>query len=129
MPWATSLATSSLQITAKVIVWNLRVMDFAARYRGDEFIILMPHVSPEPALIDAERIRSQFVLRWRASCPPTRVTLNMGIASVQHNHPTNSGLLVAMAEKAYARQSAKERIRYWCLPATGCWGKRGGNLQ
>src|ERR1043165_5629173 len=83
-----------LQVTAKIITWNLRVMDVAARYGGDEFVILLPPASAQLALSVGERIHSQFVFQMKSLVPSElTLTMSMGIASVQHNKPTHSDLL------------------------------------
>jgi diguanylate cyclase (GGDEF)-like protein len=90
-----------LQVSAKIITWNLRVMDIAARYGGDEFVILLPHASAELATTVGERIHQQFVSQMKNIVPPElTLTMSMGIASVQHNKPTHSDLLVAIADEA-----------------------------
>jgi diguanylate cyclase (GGDEF)-like protein len=90
-----------LQVTAKIITWNLRVMDVAARYGGDEFVILLPHASAELATNVGERIHLQFTMQMKGIVPPElTLTMSMGIASVQHNKPTHSDLLVALADEA-----------------------------
>ena len=102
-----------LQVTAKVISWNLRVMDIAARYGGDEFVILLPHASAELATTVGERIHTQFTLQMRSLVPAgLSLTISMGIASVQHNKPINSDLLVALADEALyeAKHQGKDRM-------------------
>jgi len=47
-----------LRIIAKIIKDHIREADFAARYGGDEFVILLPETSLKGALALAERIRS-----------------------------------------------------------------------
>jgi two-component system, cell cycle response regulator len=102
-----------LQATAKIITWNLRVMDVAARYGGDEFVILLPHASAELATNVGERIHSQFVQQMRGIVPPElSLTISMGIASVLQNRPTYSDLLVALADEALyeAKHRGKNRM-------------------
>src|SRR4051812_15945971 len=90
-----------LQVTAKVITWNLRVMDIAARYGGDEFVLLLPHATASLATSVGERIYTQFAIQMKALIPPELpLTVSMGISSVLHNRPTNSDLLVALADEA-----------------------------
>src|SRR4051812_39663679 len=90
-----------LQVTAKVITWNLRVMDIAARYGGDEFVLLLPHATAALATSVGERIYTQFAIQMKALVPPELpLTVSMGISSVLHNRPTNSDLLVALADEA-----------------------------
>jgi diguanylate cyclase (GGDEF)-like protein len=90
-----------LQAAAKIITWNLRVMDVAARYGGDEFVILLPHASAELACNVGERIHSQFVFQMKSLIPSElSLTMSMGIASIQHNRPANSDQLVALADEA-----------------------------
>src|SRR5262249_20601290 len=101
-----------LQVTAKIITWNLRVMDVAARYGGDEFVLLLPHASADLASSVGDRIHSQFLVQMKNIVPPElSLTMSMGISSVLQNRPTNSDLLVAMADEALyeAKHSGKNR--------------------
>jgi diguanylate cyclase (GGDEF)-like protein len=101
-----------LQVTAKIITWNLRVMDVAARYGGDEFVILLPHASAELATNVGERIHLQFTMQMKGIVPPElSLTMSMGIASVQHNKPTHSDLLVALADEALYEAKHKGKNR------------------
>ena len=101
-----------LQVTAKIITWNLRVMDVAARYGGDEFVILLPHASAELATAVGERIHVQFTMQMKTIVPPElTLTMSMGVASVQHNKPTHSDLLVAMADEALYEAKHKGKNR------------------
>jgi len=102
-----------LQVTAKVITWNLRVMDIAARYGGDEFVVLLPHASAELATSVGDRIHTQFLLQMKALVPAhLPLTVSMGIASVQHNKPVNSDSLVALADEALyeAKHAGKNQM-------------------
>jgi two-component system, cell cycle response regulator len=101
-----------LQVTAKIITWNLRVMDVAARYGGDEFVILLPHASSELARNVGERIHAQFTFQMKSLIPAELpLSISMGIASVQHNRPANSDQLVAVADEALyeAKHGGKNR--------------------
>lgn len=101
-----------LQVTAKIITWNLRVMDVAARYGGDEFVILLPHATAELATNVGERIHLQFTMQMKGLVPPElSLTMSMGIASVQHNKPTHSDLLVALADEALYEAKHKGKNR------------------
>jgi len=90
-----------LQVTAKIITWNMRVMDVAARYGGDEFVILLPHASAQLALNVGDRMNTQFIMQMKSLIPPElTLTMSMGIASVLHNRPAHSDMLVALADEA-----------------------------
>ena len=76
-------------------------MDVAARYGGDEFVVLLPHASADLALNVGERIHAQFVAHMKNPVPAELcLTMSMGIASSLHNHPANSDQLVALADEA-----------------------------
>jgi diguanylate cyclase (GGDEF)-like protein len=102
-----------LLVTAgKVITANLRTMDVAARYGGDEFIVLLPRAGgPEAANVVA-RIRDEFchasaVVLHRAQ----GVTMSVGVGSLQGDHPTGAESLVAAADAALYRAKAAGRNR------------------
>jgi len=102
-----------LVATADTIRSNLRTSDTAARYGGDEFVLLLPHTSVEMAINVAERIRRQFFLATQQHSK-TRggVTLSFGIASLKSDRPVAADALVAMADRALyvAKDRGKNRI-------------------
>jgi diguanylate cyclase (GGDEF)-like protein len=52
---------SLLKELAKLMSYHIRAnVDSAYRYGGDEFAVIVPHASPEQAIMVAERLRSKF---------------------------------------------------------------------
>ncbi len=102
-----------LVLAADVIRESLRGSDVAARYGGDEFVILVPHTPVERALAVGDRIRGQLVAR--SSNYPNivnPVTMSMGVASLRSVRPASADALVAMADRALytAKNNGKDCI-------------------
>ena len=101
-----------LVATAEVILPNLRSSDTAARYGGDEFVVLLPHSSVDMAMTVGERIRQQLAATTQRFVGGGSVTLSMGVASLKSDRPISSDTLVAMADRALyvAKEHGKNRI-------------------
>ncbi len=102
-----------LQIAGRAISANLRQMDVAARYGGDEFVLLLPHAGPEEAARVADRIRQDFAASSAAILQrPHGVTMSIGIGSLRANHPAHADQLVATADAALyqAKDMGRNRI-------------------
>ena len=101
-----------LVLAGKVIHANMRRMDVAARYGGDEFVLLLPHADGEEAAGVAQRIREEF---FSASASllnrPEGVTMSAGVASLLKHHPAHAEQLVAMADAALyqAKEAGRNR--------------------
>jgi diguanylate cyclase (GGDEF)-like protein len=106
------LGDQLLVIVGKGIQANLRQMDVAARYGGDEFVLLLPRAGEEEAAVVAERIRQEFARASSALMQqPVGVTMSVGIGSLQLGQPMNADALVALADKALYRAKAGGRDR------------------
>jgi diguanylate cyclase (GGDEF)-like protein len=95
-----------LALAGKVISANMRRMDVAARYGGDEFVLLLPHASSEEAAGAAQRIREEFRSAAAAllrNAHSARVTMSAGIASLQANRPSGPEQLIGIADTALYR--------------------------
>jgi diguanylate cyclase (GGDEF)-like protein len=96
-----------LELSAKVIKANLRRMDVAARYGGDEFVLLLPHASAEEAAKVVQRIREEYAAA--SAVPLARkegVSMSAGVAAALAQRPAHAEHLVASADAALYR--AKE---------------------
>lgn len=102
-----------LLITAgKVITANLRAMDVAARYGGDEFILLLPRARVSEAASVVSRIRDEF--RHTSAAGLHRgegVTMSVGVGSLQADKPAGAEGLVSAADAALYRAKAAGRNR------------------
>jgi two-component system cell cycle response regulator len=102
-----------LVTAAKVITANLRRMDVAARYGGDEFVILLPRADTAEAAGVAQRVRDDY---YHASAGILKngagVRLSIGIGSIKLNGPVGHEQLIAFADKALyrAKESGRNRI-------------------
>ncbi len=107
-----------LVLAGKVITANMRRMDVAARYGGDEFVLLLPHADANEAAGVVQRIREEFcaasavILNREAG-----VTLSAGVASLQAQHPPHADQLLAQADASLLR--AKESGRNRTVLASG----------
>ncbi len=97
-----------LVLAADVIRSSLRSSDIAARYGGDEFVLLLPHTSVQRGVAAGERIRQQLATdSARKEGLGRSVTMSVGVASLEADHPANPDVLLSMADRAL--YVAKER--------------------
>ena len=87
---------------------NLRDVDFAARFGGDEFVALLPHQTAAEAAVFAERVRTALrgvtVSRPDGRPAPFGLTISVGVAShtPERPHAGPEALLAAADEALYA---------------------------
>ena len=107
-----------LILMATTISSQLRAADLAARFGGDEFIILLPRTPADRAQVLGERIVRRFTEDVAEQLPQVRVSLSVGIANLPETS-TNSpdGLLRAADQALYqAKSEGKNRIVMAAVP-------------
>jgi len=102
-----------LILAGKVISANMRRMDVAARYGGDEFVLLLPQATAADAASAAQRIREEF--KQASALLLARqegVSMSMGVGSIAGNHPIHADQLVTLADSALyeAKEAGRDRI-------------------
>ena len=99
------IGDDALAAVGQVISANLRTSDFAGRYGGEEFIILLPDTDHEGAAQAAEKLRATLA-RMEVAGLERQITASIGLAS----YPMDAGdadTLVRMADRAlYAAKNA-----------------------
>jgi diguanylate cyclase (GGDEF)-like protein len=97
----------ALVTLAGVLEANLRTTDLAARFGGDEFVILMPLTAPEAGRAVAERIRHAVHDKSTA----TSVTVSIGVASMQGEQASLEELMARADQALYdAKRRGRDRI-------------------
>jgi two-component system cell cycle response regulator len=102
-----------LVVAGKVISANMRKMDVAARYGGDEFVLLLPRAATDEAAGVAQRIRDEF---RQASAILLRrndgVSMSIGIGSIRDDAPAGTEQLIAAADSAlyHAKAAGRNRV-------------------
>lgn len=81
-----SVGDTVLRGLAHVIRGNIRATDCAARFGGDEFIILLPDTCLEDAMAMAERIRKQVAALRLREVPDLHLTCSVGVACLENHH-------------------------------------------
>jgi diguanylate cyclase (GGDEF)-like protein len=102
-----------LVAAGKVITANLRKMDIAARYGGDEFILLLPRAQTGEAAGVVQRIREEYFSASAAVLKRSDgVRMSVGIGSVRGAFSASAEQLIATADKALyqAKGAGRDRI-------------------
>jgi diguanylate cyclase (GGDEF)-like protein len=98
---------------------SCRAQDLAARWGGEEFVLLFTDVDPGAAMAAAENLR-RLVSAQPAptSSGPVRVTVSVGVAAVTHT-PVEPARVFAAADGALyaAKRSGRDRVLLAGVPA------------
>ena len=91
---------------------NIRNVDLAFRYGGEEFTVLLPNTGIGGARQTAEKLRAYCDANpYTDGTTSTTVTVSIGLASVREHDPQSAGDLIAYADKALYRAKVEGRNR------------------
>lgn len=95
---------------SNILIQNARGSDYAFRYGGEEFMVLLPQTDISDANIVAEKIRKLCEDKEYSFNDHTlKVTVSIGIASIKNCLTKKSQDLMALADKALYRAKADGR--------------------
>lgn len=98
-----------LTIAGRLVNAQIRLSDLAARYGGDEFVILLPHTSAEDAAILAHRLQRAFRKQVEDSLREDgfNCAMSAGVASLRDVEPESVDALIAAADDALYAAKAR----------------------
>ena len=99
----------ALCMLAEILRTGLRAVDTAARFGGDEFVIVLPRADSEGAMVVAERLRNRIQQIDVPGFGP--VTASFGIATFPHHASSRDALLAAADRALYdAKNGGRNRV-------------------
>ena len=107
---------------ASALTGETRAVDLVARYGGDEFVIVLPDLSPEGAFPAAERIVEAVARIGRERWMETPVTASIGLTMAQPDDDISTLLRRADAEAYSAKRAGGHRLSMSAQHATNMSG-------
>jgi len=94
---------------------NVRGLDLACRFGGEEFVVVMPETDPDFARIVAERLREDVAGQpFDTEAGPLDITISIGIASSNEETKNGDDLLKKADEALYrAKDEGRNRVEAW----------------
>jgi diguanylate cyclase (GGDEF)-like protein len=106
------LGDEVLAAIGRLVRENVRVIDVAGRYGGEELCILLPNTPLEGARKFAETLRSRIEAQVHSAGARTvAVTASLGVGSFNHMDIDDAEMLLKQADAALYRAKAKGRNR------------------
>jgi len=107
-----------LRAVAAIVKQNMRGVDTAARYGGEEILLILPRTEMVPAYNQAERIRAAIADHRVVtdSGAVIKVTASFGIAAWPESKAEGADELVSLADRALyrAKKTGKDLVElYW----------------
>ena len=102
-----------LRNVARILAQSIRSIDYAARYGGDELIIILVETSTDQAEKTAERIRSQVEgAQYSPNGATIAVTVSIGIVQCQPDDMTPTSVLSRADKALYQAKQAGRNQAY-----------------
>lgn len=110
-----------LRGVGEVVIQGVRQIDTAARYGGDEFVVLLPETDPTGAFVLAEKIRigvNAMTIDLPGDGP--RPSLSIGVVNYPDDGRTADELIISADGAMYAsKRAGKDRVTGVPLHRTG----------
>ncbi len=110
-----------LRGVGEVIAAGVRQIDTAARYGGDEFVVLLPETDPTGAFVLAEKIRlgvNAMPLDLPGGVP--RPSMSIGVVAYPDDGRTADELIISADGAMYAsKRAGKDRVTGVMMPRAG----------
>ncbi len=109
---------------AKILRGSIRDIDHAARFGGDEFMVLLPNTTPAEAVQVAARIRNQTARReFDNGSFRHRLTLSIGIDTYDGRGGAAPDELVSRGNQALKEAKARGKNRIWLWSGESAFAK------
>src|SRR3989338_2766419 len=105
------LGDTMLKECAELLFENARLSDLIARFGGEEFAVLLPHINYEGAAELATRLRQAFAEHVFGDTEEISLTVSIGISSFPEDPMKNRCELLTFANQALFRSKAAGRNR------------------
>nr|WP_320010751.1 diguanylate cyclase [uncultured Desulfobulbus sp.] len=102
-----------LQTIGKLVKASFRIGDLAARFGGEEFVVVLPNTGLEQALEYAELLRSKVeAYPFHDQGRQWPVTISIGVSSYRSDQPTSADILLQLADQALylAKNGGRNRV-------------------
>ncbi len=122
-----------LRGVGEVISDGVRRIDTAARYGGDEFVVLLPETDPTGAFVLAEKIRLGVKAMAIDMPDAGHPSISVGVVSYPADGQSADELMISADEAMYAsKRAGKDRVTSVSIPireATRPAGRGGGDAR
>jgi diguanylate cyclase (GGDEF)-like protein len=89
---------------------GIRKIDIAARYAGDEFVVLLPETDPSGAYVLAEKVRLG-VTDIGVADPPIRTSVSIGVVAYPGDGTSSDELMINADQAMYeSKRAGKNRV-------------------
>jgi diguanylate cyclase (GGDEF)-like protein len=108
-----------LRAVGEIVSAGVRRIDTAARYGGDEFVVLLPETDPTGAYVVAEKVRLGVLdLQLGFEDPSIRPSLSIGVVSYPDDGNTADELMISADGAMYAsKRAGKNRVTGVDMPS------------
>ena len=121
----------ALRAVGETIRAGVRRIDTAARYGGDEFVVVLPETDPTGAFVLAEKIRQGVSNRSLEGIDPSiRSSLSIGVVAYPHDGTTVDDLMITADQAMYAsKRQGKNRVAGYSGPGGEAGGEAGAETR
>lgn len=104
--WGHGVGDRVLASVGKILMGQVREPDIVCRFGGEEFLLVLPNVSPEVAFSRAEECRKACqALYVRVGTDSLRCTISLGVATYPADGTTAQEVLLAADQALYAAKA------------------------